>query len=439
MTASSLVGRKFAGFIVDRELGAGGMGMVVLARQESLDRPAVLKRIHPQLDSDAELEARFEREAITAARLHHPNVVGVYDRFHYRGDPYIATEYVDGIDLAGILSSEKRLPWRIAATIALEVARGLEAIHAAGTLHRDIKPQNILVGRHGQVKITDFGLALDPSGTALTQPGIAVGTPPYMAPEQLRGDRVDPRADLFSFGCVLYEMLVDSPPYRMSEEGENEGLLARVESGRYPRVRGSCRDAPRGLVRLVRSCLQPKAPKRVASAMEGRRRLEALLGRPSGADCQATLAAFLWDRHVFASRSTETVVMVARPAVGRSRKAARLGLAAAAMALAMGVVGVSVRDPNRIVRWTESLTRSVSESDVPVALEPSTTAENSTPMANIWPSLDQSARSIGLSLADFEIVSRPAIRAGYETGIELGRDVEIGQPALEGERTVDVD
>jgi len=351
----SLVGRRFSGFSVEQELGSGGMGMVVLARQESLDRPAVLKRIHPQLAADVELEARFEREAIAAARLHHPNVVGVYDRFLYRGDAYIATEYVDGLDLSGILSSEARLPWRIAATIALELARGLEAIHATGTLHRDIKPQNILVGRHGEVKITDFGLALDVSGTALTQPGIAVGTPPYMAPEQLRGERVDPRADLFSFGCVFYEMLVGRPPFSQLGDEADVSLLARVESGRYPRLRGKCRDAPRSLVRLIRHCLRPRVPRRVASAMEARRRLETLLGRPSSADCQSTLAAFLWDRHVFESRSTETVVMVARPASTRGTRPLRLGLAAIAMSLSLLMVAMSIRDPTSVVRFTDAV------------------------------------------------------------------------------------
>ena len=159
------VGRRLGGFTVERELGRGGMGVVVVARQQSLDRLAVLKRIHPELAMDPELEARFEREAIAAARLHHPNVVSVYDRFQYRGAHYIATEYVDGADLGKILGSLSRLPWRIAATIALEIARGLEAIHAEGMLHRDLKPQNLLVGRRGAVKIADFGLALDMSGS----------------------------------------------------------------------------------------------------------------------------------------------------------------------------------------------------------------------------------------------------------------------------------
>ncbi len=359
MTTRSLVGRRFAGFSVERELGSGGMGMVVLARQESLDRLAVLKRIHPQLVADAELEARFEREAIAAARLHHPNVVGVYDRFIVRGDAFIATEYVDGLDLSGILTSESRLPWRIAATIALELARGLEAIHATGTLHRDIKPQNILVGRHGEVKITDFGLALDVSGSALTQPGIAVGTPPYMAPEQLRGERVDPRADLFSFGCVFYEMLVGRPPFSQPEDEADGSLLSRVESGRYPRLRGKGRDAPRSLVRLIRQCLKPRAPRRIASAMEVRRRLESLLDRPSSVDCQSTLAAFFWDRHVFESRPAETVVMVARTSATDRRQPLRFGLAAIAMTFSFGIFAMSIHDPASVVRWTDVVWRAL--------------------------------------------------------------------------------
>jgi len=357
VSAPNLVGRRLGGFVVERELGAGGMGMVVLARQQSLDRPAVLKRIHPQYGADPELEQRFEREALAAARLHHPNVVGVYDRFDVRGQQYIATEYVDGIDLAGILAIESRLPWRIAATIALEVARGLEAIHAQGTLHRDVKPQNLLVGRHGEVKITDFGLALDIRGSALTQPGIALGTPPYMAPEQLRGERVDARADLFAFGCVLYEMLAGRPPFAVPKDDVEPSLLAQVESGRFPRLRARCPDAPRGLVRLVRRCLRPKSAKRPGSAHEIRSMLERLLDRPSSADCQEALAAHLWERGVFEPRETETVVMVARISRSPGRRRLRTAVAGAMLAVAGAVLVHAVRDPGAVVRATERLVR----------------------------------------------------------------------------------
>jgi serine/threonine-protein kinase len=355
MSGPTLVGRQLGGFTVERELGRGGMGIVVLARQQSLDRPAVLKRIHADLAANPELEARFEREAVAAARLHHPNVVSVYDLFQFRGAQYIATEYVDGVDLAGILTHESRIPWRIAATIALEIARGLEAIHAEGTLHRDLKPQNLLVGRRGEVKITDFGLALDAGGTALTQPGTAVGTPPYMPPEQLRGERVDPRADLFAFGCVLYEMLANETPFQVPEENAEVSLLARVESGRYPRIRAKRRDVPRALVKLVRDCLRPRTARRISSATEARRRLESLLGRPTTADCQATLAGFLWERHVFETRSTETVVMVAAVRERPRRRGVRLVGAIAAVAVAMLGLGFALRNPGDVLRWTDGI------------------------------------------------------------------------------------
>jgi serine/threonine protein kinase len=361
LSSSTLVGRRLGGFTVERELGRGGMGVVVLARQQSLDRPAVLKRIHAELAAEPELEARFEREAIAAGRLHHPNVVSVYDRFQYRGAQYIATEYVDGLDLSKILSNGARLPWRIAATIALEMARGLEAIHAQGTLHRDLKPQNLLVGRRGEVKITDFGLALDPGGAALTRPGTAVGTPPYMSAEQLRGERVDPRTDLFAFGCVLYEMLTMRPPFEVPEENAHESLLARVESGRYPRINATRHDIPRRVVRLVRQCLRPRAARRIASAAEARRKLEAILDRPTTSDCQSTLTSFFWEHHVFEPRATETVVMVARDSNASTRKPVRFAGAMAALVASILSLGLALRYPAEVAGWTDHVAREVTK------------------------------------------------------------------------------
>jgi serine/threonine protein kinase len=155
---TSLVGRSLGHYVVERELGGGGMGEVLLARQESLDRPAVLKRIRSELREHQELAERFRREARTAAAIHHPNVVAVYDRFTFRGNEYIAQEFVDGSDLAGVLKTRGALPHRIVCMIALEVARGLEAIHTEGTVHRDLKPLNIMVGRKGEVKISAWPL-----------------------------------------------------------------------------------------------------------------------------------------------------------------------------------------------------------------------------------------------------------------------------------------
>ena len=205
-------GRTLGGFVVEREIGRGGMGEVLLAQHEGLARPAVLKRTLRGLADQPELAERFRREARAAGRVHHQNVVAVYDLFTHRGAHYLAQEYVDGVDLSTALAFEGPFPWRIAALVALEVARGLEAVHSQGTLHRDLKPANLLLGRGGQVKISDFGLAIDASASPLTQPGVALGTPAYMAPEQLRCEGADARSDLFAWGCVAYEMPIAEKP-----------------------------------------------------------------------------------------------------------------------------------------------------------------------------------------------------------------------------------
>ncbi len=353
MTRPDLTGRRLGGFVVEREIGSGGMGIVLLARQESLDRLAVLKRTHPDLEEDAELEARFEREAITAGRLHHPNVVCIYDRFRHRGQAYLATEYVEGVDLAGVLAKTRTLPWRTAAAIALEATRGLEAIHAAGTLHRDLKPGNLLIGRHGEVKITDFGLALAATtGGALTRPGTTLGTPPYMPAEQMRGDRLDPRADLFSLGVVLYEMLVGTPPFTLPATDEEPSLLDRLESGRYPRLRARRRDVPRALARVIRDLLRPQPARRLASATALRQRLEKLLDRPTSAECRHAIARELWERQVFETARTETVVLVAAEAPSR-RQRVRASFAAAALASAAAFLAWSFASPGDVLLWTD--------------------------------------------------------------------------------------
>jgi len=335
-------GRQIGHYTAFEELGRGGMGVVYLARQKGLERPAVLKKLRKDLAEHAELLRRFEREARAAADVHHHNVVAVYDQFQFRGDHYIAQEYVDGADLAKALDRTGRMPWRIGGLIALEASRGLEAIHGRGTVHRDLKPANLLLGRRGEVKIADFGIALESSGESLTRPGLLVGSPPYMPPEQLLGERVDARGDLFALGVILYEMLAGETPYPEPSDDAAETWLSRMQKERYPRLRRRA-PVPRSIDRLVRRCLRARPRQRIASVVEVRRALERALGRPSPEDTRAELAAWLWERGVFEARDNETVVLL-RPASGPRSRRRSWGMAiAASLLLSLSVLVVDVR------------------------------------------------------------------------------------------------
>ena len=352
---SSPGARSVGGYTIERELGSGGMGQVLLGRQVSLDRPAVLKKLRRDLAAIPEGVERFQREARAAGALHHPNVVAVYDCFSFRGDPFIAQEYVDGLDLSSVLEKTLRLPARIAALTALEIARGLEAIHARGTVHRDLKPANVLVSRRGEVKIADFGIALDPTGPALTRTGIVLGTPSYMSPEHLQGERLDARADLFALGVLLYEMLTGARPYEPPGEDapEGESLLARMRREDYQAPRRREASVPRWLARLVKQLLRARARQRIPSAAAVRRELERRLRPPSPPDLHAELAAWFWERGVFEVRDHETVIQID---TGRRTVRRRTWPVAIAASLALaGVFWVRTAPPGLAQTWAKQV------------------------------------------------------------------------------------
>jgi serine/threonine protein kinase len=301
--------RKSIGtFEIERELGQGGMGVVYLARQPALDRRVVIKALRRDLTQG--------------------------------GERFISQEYVDGVDLASALETVRRLHPRVAALVALELARGLEEIHARGIVHRDLKPSNLLLGRGGEAKIADFGIALDGRSKGLTQVGQAVGTPEHMSPEQLRGERVDLRSDVFAFGVLLYEMLTGEPPFPDREEGPS--LLSRMEAGRYPAVRRFAPETPRALVRLVRRCLRARPKKRLGSAAELRRNLERQLSAPAPADCRAAIASWLWERKVFEEAESDGTRMQTASPAPRRRPLVRWAAAVAAVA------GLAAAASNRV-------------------------------------------------------------------------------------------
>lgn len=250
-----------ARYRIERPLGQGGMATVYLAHDEELDRPVALKILAENLAGDATFRVRFEREARLAARLSHPNVVRVFDVGERDGRPFIVMEYVEGDTLADELGRHGTLPPDRAVDLALQICSGLEAAHASGLVHRDVKPRNLLLRPDGVLKIADFGIARAAESTRLTEIGTILGTAAYLAPEQAEGAEATPAADLYSVGAVLYELLTGRVPYTATSLVE---LLAKQQAGVPAPIAG----VPAWLELAVIRCLEPDPLERPASAGE---------------------------------------------------------------------------------------------------------------------------------------------------------------------------
>jgi serine/threonine protein kinase len=203
-------------FVLERQIGVGGMARVFLGRDEVLERPVAIKVLNPGHGA-TDIGARFRREGRTAARLSHPNVVQVFDagedEFEGREVSYIVMEYVSGGDLKGLIDEKGPLPNDELARLGAEVSAGLAHAHASGVIHRDIKPHNILIDAYGRPKLTDFGIARALDSTHATQTGSYLGTALYSAPEQLRGETVTPKSDVYSLGIAFYQAAVGQAPF----------------------------------------------------------------------------------------------------------------------------------------------------------------------------------------------------------------------------------
>jgi serine/threonine protein kinase len=260
-----LIGKTIANYEITDLLGKGGMGEVYRARDNKLGREVAIKVLPTELSRDRERSARFDREARTLASLQHPNVASIYGFETAEDIRFLVMELVDGEDLSERLS-RRAIPVDEAVDMAIQLAEGLAAAHSVGVIHRDLKPANIKISSEAKVKILDFGLARayadeqgsgsdlehSPTITAMTQAGVILGTASYMSPEQARGKRADHRADIWSFGVVLFEMLTG----RRLFEGETVSdtlagvLRADVPWDQLPK------DTPPGIRRLLERCLE---------------------------------------------------------------------------------------------------------------------------------------------------------------------------------------
>lgn len=280
-------GRVLGGrYRLDHELARGGMASVWVAEDALLARRVAIKVLHPQLAVDDALRTRFRREAISAAKLTHPNIVATYDTGDDNGTAYIVMELVEGTTLRRMLDARTRLPIDEALAIAVQVADALEHAHRQGLVHRDIKPANVLITPSGYVKVTDFGIAKLAGSSDLTRTGTVIGTARYLAPEQVNGGTSDARTDVYALGLVVYEMLCGQLPF--AGETDVATAVARLTSP-PARVHERCREASPALDAAIARSLALEPRERFASAHAFRDALDP--ARAHAADTDRTLLA----------------------------------------------------------------------------------------------------------------------------------------------------
>jgi serine/threonine protein kinase/Tfp pilus assembly protein PilF len=255
------------------------MGAVYKARDREVDRLVALKVIRPELAGHPDVLRRFKQELILARQVTHKNVIRIFDLGEAEGAKFISMEYVDGRDLKSIRAERGKLQAEEAAEIIGQVCRALDAAHAEGVIHRDLKPQNIMVDKQGRVVVMDFGIARSREMPGLTQTGVIVGTPEFMSPEQAKGEEIDSRSDLFSLGIILYELLTGKAPYEATSSVAT--LLKRTRERAVPPIKLDPA-IPKFINDIVVRCLEIDPQRRYASAQEILRDLEARHGPSKG-------------------------------------------------------------------------------------------------------------------------------------------------------------
>jgi len=321
------------------EVASGGMAVVYRAIQDPLGRTVAIKALKSSAALEENVVTRFEREAKSLALLQHENIIHVYDFHRERGALFIVMEYVQGIDLYDLLEKCGRLPYDVAAIIAMQVARALDYVHYRGIVHRDIKPANVMISRQGGTKLMDFGIARDNSFGDLTEAGTGIGTPAYMSPEQVLGDKLDARSDIFSLGVMLYQMVTGKKPF---VEDERRSAMHKIRLEKHVGARKLNPELPRELERVIDRCLEKQPRDRWRSAQHMVMALERFLAKHVEMNHHARLVLFIRSQNVITELEADEYLNPAALGAGGSalqqpnmqaRHVVRAGLVAHAITL----------------------------------------------------------------------------------------------------------
>jgi serine/threonine-protein kinase len=338
--------RAFGRYRILEEIGRGAMGRVYRALDPLIERELAIKTLNPDLPAEAfaEVRERFLREARSAGKLSHPNIVIVHDVGEQDGEAYIAMEMLTGRPLKDLMGQP--LAAETAAQLAAQVADALHHAHTNSIVHRDVKPANIVVSDSGLAKLTDFGMAWVPSST-MTQAGVALGSPKYMSPEQVTGQTVEPRSDVFCLGVVLYEMLAGRAPFSREADDTPFDVMDRIITEPHPPLREVKPEIPAAFEAIVDRALAKNPEARYASAAEMAAALRAALTPSEGDDVRRRVMLDLekLERDFDLEEAARVAPQVSRPALDilRAQAAAQEGSTASAQARTIAALDMAMR------------------------------------------------------------------------------------------------
>jgi serine/threonine-protein kinase len=287
------------------EVGSGGMAVVYKAVQDQLGRTVAVKALKSNIAQDSQFAARFEREARFMAAFQQENIINVHDFIKKDDSMYMVMEYVEGVDLYDLVDGEKSLTAEVSAIIALQVARALNHAHFKGVIHRDIKPANIMISIQGEVKLMDFGIARADTLSDLTETGTGLGTPSYMSPEQILGEKLDSRSDIWSLGVVFYQMLTGKKPF---QEDAKRSVLQKIRLERYIPARKINPEVPRNLERILARCMAKIPADRYPSMQALIHDLEDFLASRVALNYNAFIVSFLQGRGVISDNEAGAIL-----------------------------------------------------------------------------------------------------------------------------------